>query len=177
MAKERKYLDEEDIVDRVRIFLINKERGNWHEDKAKVSKLHGRGADLILIGGSKNSERFIIECKGKSYAQSESAAKAINAEGWLNALGQIITRMSTSRVIQSGVRKGCVNQAYKYGLGLYWKSARVALKRIPKEIATTLNLHIFSVNEEGEVKQFTPSKFGKLYSENEFKQNKENDEQ
>ena len=169
MEKERKHLDEEDIVNRVRVFLINKERGNWHEDKTKVSKLHGHGADIILVGGNRNSERFIIECKGKSYAQSESAAKAINAEGWLNALGQIITRMTTSRVIKSGARKGDINQAYKYGLGLYWKSARIALKRISKEIATTLNLYIFSINEEGEVKQFTPSKFGKLYNENEFR--------
>ena len=40
-----------------------------------------------MTSGSKNSERFIVECKGKSYAKS---ARSINKEGWLNALGQII---------------------------------------------------------------------------------------
>ena len=160
-----KYLGEEDIVDRIRLFLINKEKGNWHEDKAKVAGLHQRGADLIMRGGKKNGEHFIIECKGKSYAQS---ARSANCEGWIHALGQIITRMNTARTIQSGSQKGQPNRAYKYGLGLYWKSAQTALRRIPKTIATTLNLHIFSVNEEGEVKQFTPSAFGTKYENSEF---------
>ena len=34
MPRERKNLDEQDIVEKVRMFLINKERGNWHEDKS-----------------------------------------------------------------------------------------------------------------------------------------------
>lgn len=41
-----------------------------------------------------------------------------------------------------------INHAYKYGLGLYWESAQVALRRIPKEIAEVLCLHIFSVNDK-----------------------------
>jgi len=164
-TKERQPLDEKDIVERVRTFLITKERGNWHEEKAKVTELHQRGVDLIMIGGKRNSECFFIECKGKSYARSE---RSINKEGWLNALGQIVTRMSTPRIIKSGQNKGEVNRAYKYGLGLYWVSAQTALRRIPKEIATTLNLHIFSVNDNGEVKQFTPSMFGKKYDASDF---------
>ena len=109
-----------------------------------------------MTGGSKNGGRFIIECKGKSYSKS---AKSVNKEGWLNALGQIITRMTTSRVIKSGVKKGDPNRAYKYGLGLCKEGAEVALKRIPKEIAKTLNLYIFSVDDNGEVEMFTPSQF------------------
>lgn len=54
-----------------------------------------------------------------------------------------------------------INRAYKYGLGLYWVSAQVALRRIPKEVAQVLNLHIFAINNKGEVKYFTPSQFGK----------------
>ena len=96
-------ITEEVVVKQIKDFLINKENGNWHEDKVKESKLHGHGVDIMLVGGKRNSEYFFIECKGKSYSKS---AKSVNKEGWLNALGQIITRMTTSRVIKSGVKKG-----------------------------------------------------------------------
>lgn len=149
-------ITEEVVVREIKGFLINKKNGSWHEEKVKESKLHGHGVDIMLVGGKRNSEYFFIECKGKSYSKS---AKSVNKEGWLNALGQIITRMTTSRVIKSGVKKGEPNCAYKYGLGLCKEGAEVALKRIPKEIAKTLNLYIFSVDEEGVVEMFTPSQF------------------
>lgn len=41
------------IVEKVKAFLINKERGNWHEEKTKTSELHGHGADIIITGGVK----------------------------------------------------------------------------------------------------------------------------
>ena len=144
------------IVEKVKAFLINKERGNWHEEKTKTSELHGHGADIIMTGGSKNGERFIIECKGKSYAKS---AKSANKEGWLNALGQIITRMNTKRIVSKGVQKGNINRAYKYGLGLCKESAQVALRRIPKEIVKVLNLYIFACDDNGDIEMFTPSQF------------------
>lgn len=150
-----------------KIELNNQTNGNWHEEKVKKSELHQHGVDIKLVGGKRNSEYFYIECKGKSYAKS---AKSINREGWLNALGQIITRMDVKRYSMSktdGKISG-INHAYKYGLGLYWESAQVALRRIPKEIAEVLCLHIFSVNDKGEVKYFTPRKFGKDYSNEEF---------
>lgn len=144
------------VVEKIKEFLINKENGNWHEEKVKESKLHGHGVDIVLVGGKRNSEYFFIECKGKSYSKS---ARSVNREGWLNALGQIVTRMTTCRVIKSGERKGEPNRAYKYGLGLCKEGAEVALKRIPKEIAKILNLYIFSVDDEGVVRMFTPSQF------------------
>lgn len=61
-----------------------------------------------------------------------------------------------------------INHAYKYGLGLYWESAQVALRGIPKEIAEVLCLNVFSVNDNGEVKYFTPNMFGKAYSKEEL---------
>ncbi len=144
------------IVDQVKKFLINKEDGNWHEKKTKHAKLHEHGADLIMTGGKRNSEKFIIECKGKSYANS---CNSINKEGWLNALGQIVTRMKTSSIIKSGKRKGEPNRAYKYGLGLCKQSAEVALRRIPRQVARILNLYIFSCDDEGNIEIFTPSQF------------------
>jgi len=77
--------------------------------------------------------------------------------------------MDVSRTIKSGKTKGEPNRAYKYGLGLYWVGAQVALRRIPKNIATTLQLNIFSVYDDGFVKQWTPSMFGKEYQEDDFK--------
>ncbi len=144
------------IVNQVKNFLIHKENGNWHEEKTKIAGLHEHGADLVLIGGKRNGEKFVIECKGKSYAKS---CNSINKEGWLHALGQIVTRMNTSRVIKEGKMKGEPNRATKYGLGLCTQSAQVALRRIPKEIARTLNLYIFSCDDEGNIRMFTPSQF------------------
>ena len=162
-------ITEEYIVDRIIDFMLKKENGNWHEEKVEKSDLHKHGVDIKLVGGKKNSEYFFIECKGKSYSKS---ADSINKEGWLNALGQIITRMDVKRLSKSKDGNGYsgINHAYKYGLGLYWKSAQVALRRIPKEIAEVLCLHIFSVNDNGEVRYFTPSKFRKdAYPDSVFK--------
>ena len=80
-----------------------------------------------------------------------------------------VERLSKSR--KDGKTITGINHAYKYGLGLDWESAQVALRRIPKEIATIMCLHIFSVNDDGEVKFFTPSMFGKKYSDDYFKDN------
>ena len=160
-------LTEEVIVDKIIDFMINKVDGNWHEERVEKSDLHKHGVDIKLVGGKRNSEYFYIECKGKSYAKS---ARSVNREGWLNALGQIITRMDVKRYSQARDGSGIssINRAYKYGLGLYWESAQVALRRIPKEIAEVLCLHIFAVNDNGEVKYFTPSKFGKEYKKDDF---------
>jgi len=163
---EKIRLEEDVVKELVTKFLLEKPNGNWHEDRTKTADLHGHGVDLKFCGGKRNSEFFLIECKGKSYAKS---ARSINRQNsWVYALGQIIKRMDTKRIISSGKSKGDVNRAYKYGLALCDESARVALYSITKEIANVLNLHIFSVNEYGEVIQFTPSKFGEKYDESAF---------
>ncbi|MCR5664327.1 MAG: hypothetical protein K6G17_05520 [Oscillospiraceae bacterium] len=162
-------LTEEIIVELVKTFLITKPDGNWHEEKVKQASGHDHGPDLVLVGGKRNSERFIVECKGKSYAKS---AISINKEGWLNALGQLVTRMSTARTIQTGKTRGRVNRAYRYGLGLYWIGAQVALRRIPREIAKTMNLYIFSVYDDGFVRQWSPKDFEKKHPDTEFRRPK-----
>ncbi len=150
------------VVNKVIEYLLNKPKSNWHKEKVKACDLHGKGVDIMLIGGKNNSEVFFIECKGKSYAKSATAA---DENAWIYALGQIVTRMSTARICKSGK----INKAYKYGLGLYWKSARKALKRIPYQIADVLNLYIFSCYDDGTIVEFSPGKFGKDYKEEDFK--------
>lgn len=166
---EKRYtLCEQEIVDLIIEYLVNKKDGQWHRETLKNHTLHQSGADIEIRGGKKNTELFIIECKKKSCAKS---ANSINKEGWLTALGQLISRMETKRILESEKSKGRVNTATKYGLGLYWVGARVALRRIPKNVAKVLNLYIFSVDETGFVKQFSPKDFGKQHEEIEFHEN------
>ena len=161
-------ISEEYVVKQVVKFLEKKPDGNWNHDKPVINSNHEHGADIIMVGGKKCGEHFCIECKGKSYAKS---ANVINKEGWLTALGQLIQRIDVNRFTKSknDKSKSTINRAYKYGLGLYWISAQVALRRIPKSVAQALNLYIFSVSDKGVVKQFTPSQFGKEYPDGLFK--------
>lgn len=112
--------------------------------------LHEKGCDLVLkdLKNKHQACRFLIECKGKSYAKS---ARSVNETIWLYALGQIITRMSV-----------IARHAYKYGLGLPEVSAQKALKRIPWQAARHLCLHIFSVDDNGKVTKYLPSDFKKI---------------
>lgn len=50
-------LDEDTIKKLVTEFLINKENGNWHEDKIKAADLHDHGVDLsfVVVKGIVNS--------------------------------------------------------------------------------------------------------------------------
>ena len=112
--------------------------------------LHERGCDLVLRDelNKNKARRFLIECKGKSYAKH---SKAVNETIWIFALGQLITRMSV-----------VAKHAYLYGLGLPEVSAKKALRRIPWQAARLLCLHIFSVDDQGYVAEYSPKDFKKL---------------
>jgi len=115
----------------------------------KTKGLHEKGCDIIVTDSrNKNkARRFYIEVKGKSYSKS---AKSVNETIWLYALGQLITRM-----------KVIAPHAYKYGLGLPEASAKIALRRIPWQIANAkhLCLYIFSVDDNGKVTEYSPKDF------------------
>ena len=162
-----KKINEEFVTNQIIDYMLNLEKGNWHREKVEKSNLHEHGVDIKLVGGKNNGEYFFIECKGKSYAKS---ARSWNREtSWLSALGQIITRMKGSKVSRSkDGNMSSLNHSKKYGLGLYWEAAQVALRRISKDTATILNLYIFAVNDEGKVIRFTPSQFGQNYPDEKF---------
>ena len=115
----------------------------------KTKGLHEKGCDIIVTSSRNKNKatRFYIEVKGKSYSKS---AKSVNETIWLYALGQIVTRMSV-----------IARHAYKYGLGLPEVSAKIALRRIPWQVARHLCLHIFSVDENGLVTEYSPKNFKK----------------
>ena len=148
-------LTEEEVVDLIIEYLVNK---GWNKNTLVDHKKHQSGVDIDIRKGKHNGEHFLIECKKKSHSKS---AKSVNKEGWLTALGQLISRMKLPRVIEQGENKGEPRRDTKYGLGLYWIGAQVALRRIPSNVAKLLNLYIFSVDEKGVVKQFSYKDFGK----------------
>lgn len=167
-SSQELYLDEDEVRKLVINFLINKVDGNWDISTLKEHRLKESGPDIDIRGGKRHTERFIIECKEKSHSKS---AKSQNKENyWLVALGQLISRMKSSRVIKNGKTKGKSSKGTRYGLGLYWQSAKTALRRIPKTVADVLNLYVFSVDESGFVKQFSPGMFGTKYCDEDFHQ-------
>jgi hypothetical protein len=113
----------------------------------KTKGLHEHGCDIVVTSSRNKNKatRFLIECKGKSYAKS---AKSVNETVWLYSLGQIISRMSV-----------IAKHAYKYGLGLPEISAKKALRRIPWQAARHLCLYVFSVDDGGKVTEYSPKDF------------------
>lgn len=116
----------------------------------KTKGLHEHGCDIVVSDGNNKykARRFFIECKGRSYSKH---ARSIADTNILYGLGQLLTRM---RVI--------ARHAYKYGLGLPFESANIALRRIPWQVAKHLCLSIFSVDNKGNVKEYSPKDFKKI---------------
>ena len=134
-------INEKFVIEKIKEYLAPQ----WQVVSQK--DLHEKGCDLVLkdVFNKHQARRFLIECKGKSYAKS---AKSVNETVWLYALGQLITRM-----------KVIARHAYKYGLGLPEVSAEKALRRIPWKAARDLSLYIFSVSDNGEVTEYSPKDF------------------
>jgi len=100
--------------------------------------LHDKGVD-IKVQNNRYGVYFLIETKG------ESTLRQGQEVAFVYSLGQIITRMKIGK-----------NTKYKYGLGLPESSAKIAIRRIPYQVASKLSLNVFSVNIEGDVKLYTP---------------------
>lgn len=78
-------------------------------------ELNERGVD-IRVRHNNFARYFLVEVKG------EGRSMQVNQGVFVNAVGQIITRMNTAA-------------KYKYGLGLPNKSAAIAIRRVPWQIA------------------------------------------
>lgn len=147
MSRKRKYkLTEDFFQKRVEAYLISK---GWdHNLKSKGLREHG--CDIVVSDGNNKNKarRFYIEAKGRSYARS---ARSIADTNFLFALGQLVTRMSVI---------AC--HTYKYGLALPEERAKIALRRIPWQVARHLCLSIFSVDDHGEVVEYSPKDFKKF---------------
>lgn len=109
-------------------------RNGWGTN-LEVGELRDKGAD-IRVRNNRFSRYFIIETKGESkIRQGQEVA-------FIYSLGQIITRMKVGAA------------RYYYGLGLPESSAKIAVRRIPWQVAKKLLLYVFSVDKNGKVKQY-----------------------
>lgn len=99
--------------------------------------LHERGVD-IKAKHHQYSRYFLVETKGQGkIRQADEVA-------FVYSLGQIITRMKTSKTTR-----------YYFGLGLPNISAKIALRRLPWQVAKKLLLYVFSVDQSGNVAQYS----------------------
>ena len=124
-------MTEEFVKNSIIKYLSRKEWGtNLH-----FGSLRDRGVD-IKVRHNRYSRYFLIECKGQGVGRGSSEV------AFVYSLGQIISRMKSGGTTR-----------YYYGLGLPEKSAKIALRRLPWQVAKKLLLYVFSVDEKGNVKQ------------------------
>ncbi|PIP17198.1 MAG: hypothetical protein COX44_01190 [Candidatus Portnoybacteria bacterium CG23_combo_of_CG06-09_8_20_14_all_37_13] len=110
-------------------------RSGWGRN-LEVGELRDQGVD-IRVKNNKVSRFFLIETKG------EGKTRQVSESTFVHSLGQIITRMKTGGTTR-----------YYYGLGLPELSAKIALRRIPWQIAKKLYLIILSVNQREDVIEY-----------------------
>jgi hypothetical protein len=138
--KDKKYKPiTEQFVERQIIKYLSK---NGWGTNLEYGDIRDKGVD-IKVRHNKYSRYFLIEAKGEGSAN----IKNINSRReviFIYALGQILTRMTTSSATR-----------YYYGIGLPEMSAKKAIKRIPWQIAKKLLFYIFSVNTKGDVIKYS----------------------
>lgn len=107
----------------------------WGFFKYGGSHVHG-----VDIRAKKQSySRYIyIETKGSSTLRQSDET------GFIYCLGQVITRMKDSGTTRN-----------YYGIGLPDSGARIAIRRVPWQVAKKLLLSIYSVTVHGEVEEFS----------------------
>lgn len=110
-------------------------RSEWGTN-LQFGALHEHGVD-IKVRHNRYSRYFLIECKGQGIGRGSSEVS------FVYSLGQIISRMKSGGLTR-----------YYYGLGLPEKSARIALRRLPWQVAKKLLLYVFSVNSNGKVQRY-----------------------
>lgn len=126
-------MTEEFVKNSIIKYLSRKEWGtNLH-----FGSLRDRGVD-IKVRHNRYSRYFLIECKGQGRGRGSSEV------AFIYSLGQIISRMKSGGTTR-----------YYYGLGLPEQSARIALRRLPWQVAKKLLLYVFSVNQNGEVNRYS----------------------
>lgn len=110
-------------------------RSEWGTN-LQFGTLREPGVD-IKVRHNRYSRYFLIECKGQGAGRSSSEVS------FVYSLGQIISRMKSNGTTR-----------YYYGLGLPEKSAKIALRRLPWQVAKKLLLYVFSVTAEGKVTRY-----------------------
>jgi len=114
--------------------------------------LREKGVD-IKVRHNRYSRYFLIECKGEGKSKNSKSNNSHKEVAFVYSLGQVITRMKTGG-----------STRYYFGLGLPESSAKIALRRLPWQVAKKLLLYVLSVDAKGEVKRYDWQKLKKRQS-------------
>ena len=112
-------------------------RHKWKIVSVKEKAEHGVDITACKIGYSRY---YLIEAKGDP--GKVKFPRSVRDNSFLNALGQILTRMNT----QAG---------YYYGVALPKSYERLVFERIPWQVCKKLKLNFFLVDENGKVRHLT----------------------
>lgn len=129
-TKAKKAISEEFVKNSVIIWLT---KNGW--EILEISNLSGHGVD---IKAKKGNRYFFIETKGSSEKNQGNEVR------FVYGLGQIITRMSV-----------IARNAYLYAIAAPLEVAKIAKRRVPKQVAQKLTLCILSVDSDGGVKKYS----------------------
>lgn len=144
-------MDESFVEKKIKIFL--KEKYNFIDD-GKNKELWEHGVD-IKMKHKNYGQYFLVECKGEPGARGPvktfcgSVSSSINS-----ALGQIISRMHTSRRSRYG--------GYNYAIGFPYSFKSKAIKRVPYYVCKSLRLRLLFINKIGEVDEIRWSELKKI---------------
>jgi hypothetical protein len=139
MINNNKNLTEEFVERSIIKYLSQNEWGT----NLQFGGLREKGVD-IKVRHNRYSRYFLIECKGDGKSANKKSNNSHKEVEFVYSLGQIITRMNTSG-----------STRYYFGLGLPESSAKIALRRLPWQVAKKLLLYVFSVDSQGKVKQYS----------------------
>ena len=117
------------------------------DPKERITDLREKGVDIKVrkLRPRPCGWYYLVECKG------DPGKKVKHPSGWRSsatnsALGQIISRMHTSRQSLYG--------GYNFGVAFPYSFKDKALKKIPYYVCNRLRLSIFLVNQKGEVEKY-----------------------
>ena len=132
-SKNRKLISENFVKNRIVGWLAEKDYTKY----LVIKTLREKGVD-IKVRHRLYARYFMIETKG------QGKIPQADENAFMSSLAQIITRMKISR-----------STRYYFGLGLPHTSAKIALRRLPWQVAKKLLLYVFSVNKTGKVTQYS----------------------
>jgi hypothetical protein len=141
-SQKRVILSEQFVKDAIIKYLSANNWGHF-----QYEGLYSHGLD-IRARHIKYPRYYLIETKG------QGERRQTDEVSFIYGLGQIITRMKTSGTTR-----------YYYGLGLPESSAKIALRRIPWQIAKKLRLILLSVNQKEEVTEYDWLSLKKIQAE------------
>jgi len=139
MNRNKKNLSEEFVERSIIKYLSQNEWGT----NLQFGALREKGVD-IKVRHNRYSRYFLIECKGQGKSSNAKSNNSHKEIAFVYSLGQIITRMKTGG-----------STRYYFGLGLPEDSAKIALRRLPWQVAKKLLMYVFAVTSSGKVMQYS----------------------